>query len=127
MVDQSERLDILTTCEILLGITDKRQSSLLGVVLDQVLAMVLEYLRWPEDQPLTDGLTGAVIQLVVKRFRVGGFGSTEAPDVVASVKDHEQTVNFAAAYGNGAAADLAGGLTDAERAGLLMWRRLWTV
>lgn len=88
-------------------------------LLESVITKVLKYTRRSE---LDSGLSMIVCEIAAQRYRTQNLGSADAPQVVSSISDADQSVSFKHSDSSFTA---CAELSDSEKAMLNEWRRLW--
>lgn len=110
---------------MLLGLSSAEyveKKSLLEWLMRSLEGKARAFCKIQEAEGLPQALWDTLTEMAVQRYRSNGYGEAVMPDVVESITDGEQSVK----YLRGAAeAALYAGLSDAEKAMLREWRRLW--
>ena len=92
------RAEILENVKMLLGIGSTEKDKLLSFLIEDTVSAVLSYCRI---EFLPEALTGIVAQMVVKGYRLNGYGSEEVPTDIKSISEGDRSVTFAERSGNG--------------------------
>ncbi len=113
---------MLKKLKMLLGITDSTSDELLSYLLRRTEGWVRRFCRLTG--PLPEALEDMIVEMCDTRYRIGGYGSKEAPKEVSSVSDNGQSVSYKS-FVSDEEKRAKNGLTDAEKEMLREWRRLF--
>ncbi len=83
--------EAMETLEILLGIKDDEQNSLLSFLLDDCVNMILGYCRLEE---LPRQLESLVPVIAADMYRAKDYGQQDAPQTVKSISEGQRSVSY---------------------------------
>lgn len=113
---------IIDQVKALLGITDTTQDAIINYLIGLVTQLVKDYTRLTTLPPT---VSTYMVDMVIDRYRMRGYGQTGLPQVVSSITEDRKQIQF---RDTSPAPDVNYGisLSEQEKAQLRRYRVMWS-